>query len=754
MTERKSKNIDDLEKHLTKAKTNSNRKEEEDTYKKLGKDNFSLSDFQKAINYHNQSLSIAKEVGDRVGEGRAYGNLGNAYRSLGKFQEAINYHNQDLSISQEVGDRAGEGRAYGNLGNAYHSLGKFQEAINYHNKDLSIAQEVGDRAGEGRAYGNLGNAYYCLDNFQQAWVYYNQLLSVVKEVGDRAGVGSAYGNLGIVHQSLGNFQQAIDYQEKNLSIAKEVRDRSGEGVAYCKLGIAYWSLEEFQQAIDCLRQYRSIAEEVGNKFHEGDAYCRLGSCLLELGCWNEALFHFITSVEILDAIRDSCISEDVLKISFRNLCKQAYSCLWQVLVMLQLTDEALYAAEKGRAQALVDALKINYGLTSLSLKSNESEEELTIILKKISVLTVFLAVQEKIINMWVLRKERKAIFRQAELKVEDAHEDYFALLLETTLKNIRAGIDVRCENRSFDKRRDNQTSRIEKDDQTLDEPSHKTIACFKPLYDAVIGPIEDLLDGDELIVVPDGALSLAPWAALSESLRIRTVPSLTSLKFIIDSPDEYHCKSGALLVGDPCLKKVTNKWGNPIYDELTYAKKEVEMIGEILKCEPLTGEAATKQEVLRRIGSVALVHIAAHGSKETGAIALAPDPHWESTNSEEEEYLLKMSDVQAVKLRARLVVLSCCHSGQGEVSSEGVVGIARAFLFAGARSVVASLWAIDDEATMEFMKSFYQDLRGGENTSTALQRAMKCLRDSDNFPAPKYWAPFVLIGDDVTIGFD
>ena len=753
MTERKSNNIDDLEKHLTKAKTNSNRTEEEDTYNKLGKDNFSLSDFQKAINYHNQRLSIAKEVGDRVGEGRAYGNIGNAYRSLGKFQEAINYHNQDLSIAQEVGDRAGEGRAYGNLGNAYHSLGKFQEAINYHNQDLSIVQEVGDRAGEGRAYCNLGNGYYFLENFEKAKVYYNQYLSIVKEVSDRAGEGHAYGSLGNVHYSLEDFQQAIEYQKKCLSIAKEVRNRKGEGTAYCNLGMAYLSLDEFQQAIEYFLQYLCIAEEVGDKVSEGQAYYRLGFSLLRLGRWNEALFHFITSVEILDAIRASCISEDTLKISFRNLCKGAYSCLWQVLIKLQLTDEALYAAEKGRAQALVDALKINYGLTSLSLKSNESEEELTIILKKISVSTVFLAVQKETINMWVLRKERKAIFRQAELKVERAHEDSFAVLLETTLKNIRAGVDVRCENRSLDERKDNQTSSTEKDDQTS-ELSHDTIDCFKPLYDAVIGPIEDLLDGDELIVVPDGALSLAPWAALSESLRIRTVPSLTSLKFIIDSPDEYHCKSGALLVGDPCLKKVTNKWGNPIYDELTYAKKEVEMIGEILKCEPLTGEAATKQEVLRRIGSVALVHIAAHGSKETGAIALAPDPCWESTNSEEEEYLLKISDVQAVKLRARLVVLSCCHSGQGEVSCEGVVGIARAFLFAGARSVVASLWAIDDEATMEFMKIFYQHLRGGESTSTALQRAMKCLRDSDNFSAPKHWAPFVLIGDDVTIEFD
>ena len=752
MTERKSKNIDDLEKHLTKAKTNSNRKEEEDTYKKLGKDNFSLSDFQKAINYHNQSLSIAKEVGDRVGEGRAYGNLGNAYRSHGRFQEAINYHNQDLSISQEVGDRAGEGRAYGNLGTVYHLLGKFQEALNYHNQDLSITKEVGDRAGEGRAYGNLGHAYHFLDNFEQAMKYFRQQLSIAKEVGDRIAAGCAYGSLGMVYHSLGDFEQAIEYLNYTLSIAKGAGKRVVEGRAYCYLGNAYSSLNEFQQAIEYFRQYLCITEEVGDKFHEGDAYYRLGISLEKLGFWNKALFHFITSVEILDAVRARCISEDSLKISFRDLSKGAYTCLWRVLIMLQLTDEALYSAEKGRAQALVDALKINYGLKSLSLKSNESEEELTIILKKISVSTVFLAVQEGTINMWVLRKGRNAIFTQAELKVEGAHEDYFAELLTNALKNIRAGVDVRCENRSLDERKDNQTSSTEKDDQTS-ELSHETIDCFKPLYDAVIGPIEDLLDGDELIVVPDGALSLAPWAALSESLRIRTVPSLTSLKFIIDSPDEYHCKSGALLVGDPCLKKVTNKGGHPIYDQLKYAKKEVEMIGEILKCQPLTGEAATKKEVLRRINSVALVHIAAHGSKETGEIALAPDPCWES-KIPEEEYFLRMSDIQAVKLRARLVVLSCCHSGQGEVSSEGVVGIARAFLFAGARSVVATLWAIDDEATLEFMKSFYQHLRGGESASSALQRAMKCLRDSDKYSAPKYWAPFVLIGDDVTIEFD
>ena len=114
-------------------------------------------------------------------------------------------------------------------------------------------------------------------------------------------------------------------------------------------------------------------------------------------------------------------------------------------------------------------------------------------------------------------------------------------------------------------------------------------------------------------------------------------------------------------------------------------------------------------------------------------------------------HMLKIADVQAVQLRARLVVLSCCHSGQGEIKAEGVVGIARAFLGAGARSVLVSLWAIDDEATMLFMKIFYRHLSKGKSASVSLHRAMKFLRESEKFSAVKYWASFVLIGDDVTL---
>ena len=129
---------------------------------------------------------------------------------------------------------------------------------------------------------------------------------------------------------------------------------------------------------------------------------------------------------------------------------------------------------------------------------------------------------------------------------------------------------------------------------------------------------------------------------------------------------------------------------------------------------------------------------------ETGEIALAANPTRASQIPVQEDFLLTMSDVMRVQMRAGLVVLSCCHSGRGEIKAEGVVGIARAFLGAGARSVLVSLWAIDDEATLEFMKSFYLHLAEGRSASESLNRAMKCLRESEQFSEVMYWAPWFL----------
>ena len=119
----------------------------------------------------------------------------------------------------------------------------------------------------------------------------------------------------------------------------------------------------------------------------------------------------------------------------------------------------------------------------------------------------------------------------------------------------------------------------------------------------------------------------------------------------------------------------------------------------------------------------------------------------------EKDFLLTMADVLDAKVHAKLVVLSCCNSGRGKIKVEGVVGIARAFLGAGARSVIATLWAIDDEATLAFMRHFYDHLVAGQSASKSLHQAMKRMRESEKFNDVKHWAPFVLIGDDVTLNF-
>ena len=749
--------------HLSIAKEVGDKAGEGTAYCNLGNAYRSVGKLQEAIEYHNQHLSIAKEVGDRAGEGAAYGNLGNAYRSLGKFKEAIEYHNQHLSIAKEVGDRAGEGKAYCNLGNAYDSLGKFQEAIEYHNQNLSIAKEVGDKAGEGKAYCNLGNAYHSLRKFVEGVEYHNQHLAIAKEVGDRAGEGAAYGHLGNAYESLGKLQEAIEYHNQHLTIAKEVGDRAGEGVAYCSLGIAYGRLGKFQEATEYYKQQLSIAKEVGDRAGEGKAYGNLGTAYCSLRKLEEAKECYQSSVEVFNIIRASLKSEDGWKISFRHCCRVAYNSLWRTLLKLNLPVEALCVAEQGRAQALVDILKIQYGLTALPSASLEPKETISYISNKVSAQTVFLGLQHNIITFWIISKENKVELRQRKVDGRSAGKDSITVLLESTLKKIGAGVGVRCENRSVDEPT-NDLSSDRGDGEESAQTSQCTTDSLQALHDAIIGPIVDLCQGDELIIFPDGPLCLVPFSALSESIRIRTAPSLASLRLITDSPEDYHSKSGALLVGDPCLKQVTNKWGKPMFKELKYARREVDMIGDILKIQPLTGTKATKRKVLELMSPAALIHFATHGDADTGEIILAPSAEWENDpiiqNSrlkikipKKIYYVLTMSDVLAIQLRARLVVLSCCHSARGEVKSEGVVGMARAFLAAGARSVLASLWAISDEATMEFMKSFYQHLTNGETTSVALHQAMKTLRNSEKFCAVKYWAPFVLIGDDVRLEF-
>ena len=778
-------------------------------YGNLGNAYRRLGDFNQAIYYHKLRLNIAKEVGNRAGEGRAYGNLGNAYHSLGDFQEAIKCHKENLRIAEEVGDRAQVGRAYSGLGSTFRSIGDFKQAIEHHQLYLTIAKEVGDKAGEGTAYHNLGSAHQSLGNLEQATKYYEVALRIakkvrdkageagiygnlssvncllgdyekaieyqednlriVKEVGARAEEGHAYGSLGSAYRALGNYERAIEYHTKHLSIATEVGDRAGERHACVDLGNVYQGLGDFEQANECYKKGHAIAKQMGDWVSEGITCYALGISYESLGSLHKAVDYFKSSVRMFDNGRALLQSQDEWKINLRTKHQSAYAALWRTLLKDNRTEEALSAAEQGRAQALMDLMKSQYRLEeSVTTGPYRLEETISCMLSNISTKAVFIAIEGNKINFWILCKGNKDTindiqFRQRKIDGGSGNEDATTVLEHSIINALREnGITfrVRCENRSLDELRDE----IPFTEESRQDPAASSRCQYKFLrflYETVIDPIANLLPGDELIIVPDGPLCLAPYAAfvdrdskyLCESFSIRLIPSLTSLQLIASCPDDYHSESGALLVGDPWVQEVINTRSESVLKQLPHARAEVEIIGKILNTAPLTGREATKEEVLKRLTSVALVHIAAHGRMETGEIALAPNPGRTSEIPEEKDYILTMADVLNAQLRARLVVLSCCHSGRGNVKAEGVVGIARAFLGAGARSVLVTLWAISDEATLEFMRSFYHHLEGGRSATVALNLAMKCLSESEKYSDMKYWAPFVLIGDDVTLDF-
>ena len=435
--------------------------------------------------------------------------------------------------------------------------------------------------------------------------------------------------------------------------------------------------------------------------------------------------------------------------------------------------EALHVAELGRARALTELMSNRYSIKkeiSINIQSFVDIEE--VITKNGNRTCLYISYDyHGNIFLWVLTQKNPEAFRRTKLcdSYASKHgkisvDDLF--INGILLRNFHVLPQEQCEDRSLFSSYANQLtneSNLSSFRSVLDEEEVITdpeLPTLFHVYRMLIAPVRDLLEGSEIIVVPDRCFFQVPFAALhdesncylSDSFRIRIVPSLTTLKLILDSPADSHSETGALIVGEPSVTDVYFKGKSRYLCPLPGAKGEAEMIARLLpESHLLIGEQATKQAVLQRIPSVSLVHFAAHGDAERGEIALSP-PDSTMGTPHEADYLLTMTDISQVRLSAKLVVLSCCHTARGQIKTEGVVGIARAFLGSGARSVLVALWALQDRATEQFMGRFYENLVQGESASECLHRAMKWMRNN-GFSEVRQWAPFMLIGDDVSFHF-
>ena len=693
------------------AQETGNRDCERSGYNNLGVVYSSLCDPKKAMEFYRLSLGIAQETGNRDSEGIGYNNLGCVYSSLGDLKKAMEFFRLSLGISKETGNRDSEGNGCIKLGSAYHSLGDIKKAMELCRLGLGIAQDIGNRNLEGYAYINLGFAYDSLDDLEKAMESYRLVLKIAKETGNRNLEGRAHSSFGGVYDSLGDLEKAMEAYRLGLKTAKETGNRNLEGCAYNNLGDVYESLGDVKKAIDFFQLGLGIAKETGDRKLKRHGYSNLARSYYFFGDIFKAEEFGKSCVKLVEKMRVLLQGNDAWKIHVRDESDFSFRILWRLQLQKGKTLEALFTAETGRAQALMDLMKSQFGVRKTIRNSSKPQMDLTIssISSHITSPTLFLAEDTNInaVYFWLLLNGQQFNFFEKEVS------DDLTSLTHQAYEEIGVSRGVKCKNHSLDEQ---EGKEIEIFSERGTELTSQQVegGTLRTLYDMVIAPFSHLIEGDELIIIPDRSSFLIPYAALmdqhsrhlSEKLRIRLAPSLTSLRLLTECPEGRHNTSGALLVGNPWLKTVRIKNSRP-FKQLPGAEKEVKIIGQILNIEPLTGKNATKDQVLSRLPSVSLVHMATHGCAKTGEIYLSPNAA-SMEKHEEKDSLLTMAEVLDTQLHAKLVVLSCCHTARGEIKAEGVVGMARAFLGAGARSVIASLWELDDEATLEFMRHFYE----------------------------------------------
>ena len=800
-----------LEKSLAINKEIGDRNGEADCYVDLGAVYGSVGEYDKAREHLKKSLAINKEIGDRNGVADCYANLGAVYTSVDEYDKAREHLEKSLAIKKEIGDRNGEAVCYVNLGAVYRSVGEYGKAREYLEKSLAIKKDVGDTDGEAACYESLAVVYQSVGEYNNAIEHGLKALVINRKNGDKEGVYNCCHILAISYCSLGRYPKAIEYIKEALIIASRTGNRAGKANSLTIKGCILSSIGGYAVMVkECCGEAIAISKEIGLPITQAGCYLLLGRVLFEEGEYDKAEDHckkslaiiedigdipchfhslqvladvslkegknqeaksyLLKAIEKCEKIRGSLRDDDHWKISFMDTYMSSYHNLSGLLWQTGNHEPALYVSELVKARALADLMSAQYSVKNqLSANPQTWFGIESIMDRERNCSCLYVSYSLDTMYFCILQKRKPAQFRYFKGKELIAYDrrvknldDFFATksfrsfgmstmeLRKDDSLNVMQGKYNSCEDDSH------EGFRLGNESKENQGPKMNLPLCYK----LIIAPVADLLDGSEIIIVPDRSLYNIPFAALpdesgktlSETFKIRVAPSLTTLRLIHDSPADYHNQTGALIVGNPDVGEVIFKGRRTPISRLPCAEEEAKMVGRKLGVEPLLGEQATKQAVLKGMESVALIHLAAHGDAEKGEIALAPSFHIPNGIPREGLYLLTTSDISKVQVRAKLVVLSCCHSARGEIKAEGAVGIARAFLGSGARSVLVSLWALEDSATEKLMSHFYDHLVRGESASDSLHQAMTWMR-CNGYSDVKQWAPFVLIGDNVTFNF-
>lgn len=797
-----------LEKSLRIYKTSLGERSETFTtiLEKLAQAYLYNGNYREAITSLEKTLAIQQQIltPNHPNIAQTYMTMGAFQKYMKRYDEALFYFNKAREIQQTLNEGASNPLAacYSQIGQVYLYKKDFKTALGYFLQEDSIMIRSGENEGADYQYtcSDLGKAYLALGNYPEAVRWQNMALAVAREASETDNTNIATLTLYLGRAQLGNgqIQDALASFRTDERILKQLCGADCNILYHCyaEMGFAYakWYLSAKQDSLlDQSRHFFQLAEKGIEKLIREEPLAEARQKVLfeslpyfERAIATELLYLKAKPGDVVALERAWQLSEAMHSYLLFSSTQEAKARQFAGIPDAELRRDSVLRWEIAALGKWRNSLIQNQGLSltdslvlALNISVSDKKEE------HAKLCTFF---EKNYPDYYRLKYERQtsplAKTRQL-LAPQQTLLEYF-----TGDSSIFVFVVQREGSRVLEIKRDfplNEWAQALREGisgyHTVEQKTpglyQKTVGQYadaaQKLYEKLVAPIAQWLT-PELVIVPSEILAGLPFEALL-SAAPKDLSNFKTYPFLLRKHSVHYAYSATMLDQMTARKHKNPPMGGllafaPFFEEdeaalaLRLAVEATTRLGllplpfsgeEVFSAkkhygepsEVLVGKNATKQRFLELATRYKILHLATHGkaNRQVGDFSFlafsAQDASWENS-------LLSVSELYNVSLNAELVLLSACETSLGEQQrGEGVVSLARAFAYAGARSIVASLWSVNDKSTMLVMDNFYKEINLGNTKNVSLTNAKRTyLEQNPGQPShPFFWAGFVAVGD-------
>jgi CHAT domain-containing protein len=750
-----------------------------------------------------QALQLWSSAENQSGIARMRSILGTFATINGDFEVAQCNYRIARPIFQELGNKDDEGSVLNGLGSVSGEMGEWQNSLHFFERARATFAGIHDQLGEIEAIRGMGKALLLMKSSRSRIPLYQAELKLARQAGDPISVTSALADTATAYEAEGRYAQAEAFYLRALEGYRNANHLHGEGNVLIRLGHLQAAQNKLTQAIASLQSADRLKSQAGEVERVAEIQYELAAVYLRANRLQDALAAIQKTIDSIEKQRVS-ISHFESRGSYFASVHQYYSLYIQALMLLDqqqpgagFAEKAFNASERSKVRSLLDLITTSGQdapcdqLLARQLAPDESNERGSQLLASAAsgASTVTMAEVRELVEEgdtvlveYALGEEKSYVWA-----IASGRTTAYPLPPSRQIKNLVAGFRKTLQPPEW-KAGESAAEYQERARRSGQE--FQTIS--RQLSRILLGPL-DLGAAKRLLIVPDGSLQYLPFAALAlpgapakpliSDYEVVTLPSASVLAGLrIAAANKPSSTSTAAIFADPvfeaddprvsgspampkagnqdrpvALTRAIQDLGKGTYiPRLPASRNEANAIATALRVKDMQGvrvaldfDANRKYVLSQGLSQFRLIHFATHGVVDTrfpersGLILSLIDRQGRHGDG-----YLRLADIYSLRLSADLVVLSACESALGrDLASEGIIGLPRAFLHAGAKSVIASLWKVNDEATSKLMAGLYSRIERGESPSSALRNAQLEMARNQEWSKPYYWAAFVLQGD-------